>query len=206
MLYVNRIRVTEILPRIPVMENLTHQGMFQFAAFINLLHHHHHHPKHLLTLFVGPPSYYLGISKVILNNINLAHQRQKVCCELFGAKNCQRHLGAKSCGHPRWCPPPGTAVSDNLKFYVGIRGVIMQIKVSLNQNCGVHANLQSQLITFWHAWRRRKNPRTFPHPGRYFEQKMTFPAPQKPLDKQLKQLWATGHRQIGEHCKALIEF
>ena len=78
--------------------------MSQFSFFVIL-------PQHRQTQNVSShcffaPGYYLGNSKVTLNNINLPHQRQKLCCELFGAKNCQQgHLRAKSCGHPWWCPP-----------------------------------------------------------------------------------------------------
>ena len=61
---------------------------------------HHHHSK--LTLSLSAPSYYLGISKVILNNINLPHQRGKnyVVNYLAQKSGSTTHLGAKSCGHP----------------------------------------------------------------------------------------------------------
>ena len=103
---------------------------------------HHHHSK--LTLSLSAPSYYLGISKVILNNINLPHQRGKnyVVNYLAQKSGSTTHLGAKSCGHPWWCPPPGcTAVSDNLTFCVEVRGGpdhVMEVRSKRwSQNCVV---------------------------------------------------------------------
>ena len=114
---------------------------------------HHHHSK--LTLSLSAPSYYLGISKVILNNINLPHQRGKnyVVNYLAQKSGSTTHLGAKSCGHPWWCPPPGcTAVSDLLcwsqRWTRPCHG--SQRWALISKLCCV-ANWQSLSITFWLA-------------------------------------------------------
>ena len=132
---------------------LTHPGMSQFSTFVNLPCHHHPSNSHCSSA----PSYYLGISKVILNNINLPHQRGKnyVVNYLAQKSGSTTHLGAKSCGHPWWCPPPPpgcTAVSDLLCWSQRwTRPCHGSQKWALISNLCCVANWQSLSITVWPA-------------------------------------------------------
>ena len=140
----SQIKNNAILPKtVENPDSSRNVSIFNFCKFaLPPVVAHHHHSK--LTLSLSAPSYYLGISKVILNNINLPHQRGKnyVVNYLAQKSGSTTHLGAKSCGHPWWCPPPGcTAVSDNLTFCVEVRGGpdhVMEVRSKRwSQNCVV---------------------------------------------------------------------